>query len=76
MNKLSLAELAKGAHATRLATRTPTDGLPKPRGVIYLRNGQPAPSFPPIRTPGGGWEVADANLPPDVAAIRRRWHSR
>ena len=37
MNTKTLAELAKSAHAQPVASRTPTDGLPKRRGPIYLR---------------------------------------
>lgn len=74
MNTPTLAELAKSARASHL-TRAPTDGLPKRRAVIYLRDGKPAPSFPPIRTRGGGWEVDPRNLPDEVQAIARRWAS-
>jgi hypothetical protein len=44
--------------------------------VIYLRDGKPVHTFPPIRTRSGGWEMDPRNLPPEVAAIRARWHSR
>ena len=69
MNTPTLSELTKSAHATPLATRTPTDGLPTPSTQRWPSG---ALFRPPVFLADGSVSVAPGDIPPEVIAYARR----